>query len=1099
MWRRLSRACLSINLVIFQLPPSLPASQNAAAVLRRSGHPQADQLLRASSFPRSNSLISLFIYLCHLFIEIVDFLGYNCANMKIVSGVIIRKLTFLRLTFLIPCLILPVVGPSTLRAQDNCPPSGTTGSVYSGIGSPNCAQVNVPAGRKFVVLYISESTSEWQYGYGCQNPSLGSCDPVTVSLSVTGPGVSYTAASVSGPATSLSPPGMQACVSDACNDCYSQMFASWWNCIVWEPINDPGGAIMQACVQQYTDAFNACMAVLPPDAQDWLLTSNSGFYEALVLPADMSQNGGTLTLQVSSVGDGTFASMSATLYGDIQVVMTQTPADFRPMDARDQASNCPAFDPANPTNDNCHITYQVELALPMMVCMAPDRAPLPLRVQNGPRLGQRFGSSPLSGLASIAPQPTRYVSRVAFAPGQALPDSAAPSRPFALATFNPSDGHFISRIAFTPRRPLSGVAMQQRATMAKRKPTPAPRDASSPPALTATYQFNLTLPTAAPGAPPVTWLPGTSTNYTPPGTDLNGPDPDYVIETAANDPSFMVAPDGLSVSTPPEDPSQATSLVVTSHDFGGVAELHATATIQGLGPAGSPQAVTVDVNVVGDLWSQNLVPAPADSPTRLCGSDFAQHPFASLPVDQDCNGIADSWEAPYIAQASANSQACGGPAITSFTGSEDIEPGYTCTSPQGDGYSVHDEYRGFHYIQDTVDTQDPLNPTGVVSWTSTDPVNTQDVFFWDSAVADPFLGDPCSSPQYSTLQPNCITTALRTLLAPAMVNAQGQQFMSFWRVNATEANAFSAADPSQGVNVFNQNSITMPMASPASRLGLGGFALVYGSDLSKLLGASDCAATSSLLGLYAAANAFANNGSSFINVALDQIAACGYIAQQSPGDGGYPQETFLATVIAHETSHRLGLFHLYRPITYQGPVPVPPDFQNLTMQGYMDDSNIPSQMYIRYGISNVISNTLTPPYQQLDRFAEPSEASDFLHPAYISCPAQSPFSPTEPVNSGDPWTLSGCNFDPIPHKLGPVPASPSCVARYATQAAPTPDEAIPSLPFFAVETSGITVGLGGLDIMGFQPMFNRLQFGTVYGFDPVCELPYLNATPAPQN
>jgi hypothetical protein len=60
----------------------------------------------------------------------------------------------------------------------------------------------------------------------------------------------------------------------------------------------------------------------------------------------------------------------------------------------------------------------------------------------------------------------------------------------------------------------------------------------------------------------------------------------------------------------------------------------------------------------------------------------------------------------------------------------DNEAGYNGTTV-GDGYSVHDEYRGFHYIQDLVNTGDPINPTGVVKWTSTDPGKMQDLYAFD--------------------------------------------------------------------------------------------------------------------------------------------------------------------------------------------------------------------------------------------------------------------------------------------------------------------------------------------------------------------------------
>ena len=114
------------------------------------------------------------------------------------------------------------------------------------------------------------------------------------------------------------------------------------------------------------------------------------------------------------------------------------------------------------------------------------------------------------------------------------------------------------------------------------------------------YQFQIALPTAV--APPGQWLRGTSSNYTPPNADPS--EPDYVIEQALN-PSLVVSADGLSASVAQvSDPTDVTTFAVTSHDFGGVAQLRATATIQGIAPDGTVQAVTVTATVVDNFWDR---------------------------------------------------------------------------------------------------------------------------------------------------------------------------------------------------------------------------------------------------------------------------------------------------------------------------------------------------------------------------------------------------------------------------------------------------------------------------------------------------------------
>ena len=440
----------------------------------------------------------------------------------------------------------------------------------------------------------------------------------------------------------------------------------------------------------------------------WLTYTHTS--KQLVDVSALTKNG-PIVLTIQGTGSGSTYSwpsqINASIDASAQFVMTQTPSDFRPMDARDPAANCPGFSPGSGTSDNCHITYQVELA--------------------GPRQGELAG--PRTGPMMAAMAPDRKVQRQAQ-------NCASPGRTLSAARFSAlppvaKDHSLSSQVSpFTPGRPFPGAAVQSGARLAGLAgQRPQPKDVPTLAAFTATYHFSLTLPTAA-GGPPATWLPGTSTNYTPPNTDLNGPDPDYVLETTTN-PSLVVASDGLSAFTPiAVDPTKPTSVVVTSHDFGGVAEFHATATVQAVTPTGTTGPLTVDVTVSNGLWSQDPVPAPSDSPTRLCGTDYAQHPFASLPVDQDCNGIADSWEDQYIALASANSQSCGGPAVTHFTGDEDIEysmpsPGAPdCASKVGDGYALRDEYRGFHEYNAT---------TNAVIWKDTDPVNVKDLFFYDQS------------------------------------------------------------------------------------------------------------------------------------------------------------------------------------------------------------------------------------------------------------------------------------------------------------------------------------------------------------------------------
>jgi hypothetical protein len=455
-----------------------------------------------------------------------------------------------------------------------------------------------------------------------------------------------------------------------------------------------------------------------------------------------------------------------------------------------------------------------------------------------------------------------------------------------------------------------------------------------------------TLTAATPLAPAGTWLQGTSTNY---GTD-DVTVPDYLFDLnaqPAQSKPLLAVQNPLAMQTnagsiqtgtvyggDPNDsdgvpsPMVSIPITVTSQDFGGKAYLRAALT---LGPGAAP----IDAEIVdpaqfvanpttGQVVAVDVVPPVDNKPVGqpaigTCGTDFAAHPFASLPVDQDCNGIADSWEDAHSPQTDAlgNVLRDSSGNILHLPIDWDQEPGYDGTTV-GDGYSVHDEYRGFHYIQDTVDTADPNNPNGVVQWASTDPVNTQDVFFWDSAIADPLATvgslDPCTT-MTRPLAANCLTTALRSLLATQTVNASGNQFMTFRRVNKFQANAYSLFDASQGVQKLNRNTIG------ASR----GFAVVYTSrpDVPPTDGAwAQCDASPPNLGtLGYAFGSFQNNGQGFVDVNLPQASACAFAGRDSTAPtASYPFDALLPIIVAHETGHVFGLYHLYRAVTYQGSV-----------------------------------------------------------------------------------------------------------------------------------------------------------------------------------
>jgi hypothetical protein len=261
--------------------------------------------------------------------------------------------------------------------------------------------------------------------------------------------------------------------------------------------------------------------------------------------------------------------------------------------------------------------------------------------------------------------------------------------------------------------------------------------------------FSLALPKGI-----TSYLAGTSTNF---GADTAA-NPDYIFESVKNGGLNPPSADGLSIQT--TSAVSSAQVTVSSRDYGGVANLTATATLD------SVRTVRADI-----LDSNGKIVVPP-----ACAGDPAQ-PFVQLPTDADCNRIADSWEGQYT-----NPQ--GGHLVAT----DDNEPGYGPNSPKGDGYPVSDEYRGFHYILDDRAGGEQ------VRWVSTDPVNKLDVFFWDPS--------------------GHLTVPLRQVLArqgtpDERANDDGSvdHFKFVYRqVNAAQANAKGA--PAMGVERLNRFSLT---------------------------------------------------------------------------------------------------------------------------------------------------------------------------------------------------------------------------------------------------------------------------------------------------
>jgi hypothetical protein len=411
-------------------------------------------------------------------------------------------------------------------------------------------------------------------------------------------------------------------------------------------------------------------------------------------------------------------------------------------------------------------------------------------------------------------------------------------------------------------------------------------------ALSPTIAF--ALQAATPSAAAGTWMPGTSTNF---GTDAVTV-PDYLFDPNAQpttnsttltvqDPLDMVTATlavGMNASgTPTATPPVA--IKVTSQDFGGKAYLRAALTL-------APGVPPIYAGIV-DPVSGSPVTAPVNNQAigGTCGTDFANQPFASLPVDQDCNGIADWWEGQYTNPAGGhlnptddndvdatgtNASSCGVQATGAYP------PPGSC----GDGFTAFDEYRGFHVINDN---------TGAVEWISTDPTKL-DVFWWDSS--SEIMGE------------KLFAQSVQALLIP-----QTNGFIAWHQLNRQEARAVAdtqapkqGAAPYQlnsGVSVLNNNN---PVDDTAAAPAFGYAIMYYNYDQGR-----DVHGTCNASLLIARAQVFGRNGTPIL-VSPATLAACATSSNT-------PLNVLAALTLAHETGHQLSLQHYNRSASL---IPTPP-------------------------------------------------------------------------------------------------------------------------------------------------------------------------------
>jgi hypothetical protein len=327
---------------------------------------------------------------------------------------------------------------------------------------------------------------------------------------------------------------------------------------------------------------------------------------------------------------------------------------------------------------------------------------------------------------------------------------------------------------------------------------------------------------------------------------LTGFATNYCSQSNCTDPTYDTGPDyvfegyrNYGFNTPVNQTIQTSSAVnsatvtVSSYDYGGSAKLSAFVNINGI-----PVTAGVTQPTQGSTLQEPFARLPVD----VCGPAGCRptgdtNPVENCMTDPYSNCIADYWEQ----QVSPTRY---------LDRNEDNEEGSPGSASHGDGYSAHDEYRGF-VIWDGAQ----------VVHVRTNPVAVKDVFYWDQAG----VGD-----------------AVRAIFQPA-----ASPGMSLYQILDQSANLLPPTPSSPyPVAKHNRNSATPN--------GPSGFAVVYMSG-----GPADCALAGNELGVTYTKR---NDGSDAILIENDAITC-------TANRFTYASATLLGQVVAHETGHKFGIEH----------------------------------------------------------------------------------------------------------------------------------------------------------------------------------------------
>lgn len=421
----------------------------------------------------------------------------------------------------------------------------------------------------------------------------------------------------------------------------------------------------------------------------------------------------------------------------------------------------------------------------------------------------------------------------------------------------------------------------------------------NPDQLLSKITFDLSLPSGVSG-----YQPGSSSNF---GTQTAA-DPDYQFETSKNPGFEAPTANGQTIRTADEVPFAM--VTVSSFDYGGVAILRAK-TIVG-GDVIFAQS-TPAYNLEGYIFAP---PGCAVDPSDKRG-------FVQIPIDTDCNWIADSWEWDK-AMPKLNTRHF--PRYWDGEATSNARPEIV----KGDGYGAFDEYRGFH----VVDT------AGSHIHVRTDPAKLT-AFFHEKIQ------------EGSNNQTKEIVAAVRRLLVPTLA-----QEVEFWELAKEQFN-----------DLKNGRSGSLNINSLVSDSQLKNYPLVFSVDSN----AQTC-----VEGSYGSTAKLGKDNTDII-ICLNKVTS-------DAASSTIPLQTALAFVVAHEVGHRFKLRHYSRLLEYHsnrlGQAEAIAELGNTNTKTYIESSDPNSNgkdffAVVRYGRTGFDGFFNDFPVEDFDyrKYDDPSENS----------------------------------------------------------------------------------------------------------------------------